>query len=430
MKKIILPPEYRQRLLERFLAYVQMDTQSIDDESQDHISLPKQRAFGAQLAMELTGNGCTNVFQHDCGYVFATVPASSDNLNVPVIGLLAHMDTYHGTPGANVKPIVCENYPGGEIQRPNGKPLSPANAHGLEQYIGTTIITSDGPTLLGADDKAGVAEIMTVADYLFDHPEIKHGEIRICFTTNEEVGRGTEHFAKDPTLLKYLGVAYAYTLDGGEEGELEDETFSADSATITITGKDCHPGKALEGEMVNAVRVGAYLIEKLDKSFLPETTKDRQPFLHPMSCKGDVSETTISLLVRAFNMQELKEREDHLRDVVDSAREAFPGAEIDLKFQETYRNMKEVLDRHPEVMANALEALNRQGITPRLVPIRGGTDGSKLSAMGLPTPNLFAGGRNMHSVYEWVPERDMVSAVETAIQIAVVYYERATHTAS
>ncbi len=401
-----------------------VDTRS-DEGSTSSPSTPGQWDLARLLAQELQELGCEDVAINEWGYVFATVrsnlpPDHPARGRVPTLGLLAHMDTYFGTPGRGVKPLVIEKYDGSDITLP-GDPsqiIRVADNPNLGRCVGHTIITSDGTTLLGADDKAGIAEVMTVVAWLRNHPDFLHGDIRIGFTTDEEVGRGTEHFD-----VAAFGAQVAYTLDGADLGEVEDETFCADAATVTLTGHDVHPGYA-KGKMVNAVRAAARLIDLLPTDFLPETTADRQPYLHPYTVQGDVSRVTIKLLVRAFTVEELHEREASLREAVRAVEAEFPGLCCTVEIQESYRNMREKLEEDPRVLEYAFEAVRRTGLTPQRKAIRGGTDGARLSFMGLPTPNLFAGGQNFHSVQEWVSLEWMTAAVECVLNLLEVWVER------
>ncbi len=414
----------RKALLDRFLRYVAVDTRS-DENSTASPSTAGQLDLARLLARELRDLGCTDVEMTEWGYVFATVPATlpADHPardRVPTIGLLAHVDTYFGTPGAGVKPQVIERYGGSDIVLPGdpARVIRVADNPNLARCVGHTVITSDGTTLLGADDKAGVAEVLTVVDWLRRHPDFPHGAIRVGFTTDEEVGRGTEHFD-----VKSFGAQVAYTLDGADLGEVEDETFCADAATVTLTGRDVHPGYA-KGKMVNAVRAAARLVESLPRDFLPETTEGRQPYLHPYRVEGDVSKVTVRFLVRAFTVEELREREDSLREAVRAVEAEFPGVAADVEVQESYRNMREKLEEDPRVLDCALEAVRRTGLTPQRKAIRGGTDGARLSFLGLPTPNLFAGGQNFHSVQEWVSLEWMTAAVECVLNLLAVWVEQ------
>jgi len=426
MGGIVLGSEDRKGLLERFLRYVRVDTRS-DENSASSPSTERQKDLSRMLAQELAELGCEDARMDEWGYVWASVPGNLPASHpaagrVPSVGLIAHVDTYFGTPGAGVTPQVIESYAGGDIPLP-GDPqqviLAAANPN-LERCIGHTLITSDGTTLLGADDKAGIAEIMTVVAWLRRHPEFLHPPIRIAFTTDEEVGRGTEHFD-----VAAFGADVAYTLDGSDLGEIEDETFCADTAIVTITGHDVHPGYA-KGKLVNAVRVAAAVVGRLDQEFLPETTEGRQPYLHPYDLRGDVSRAELKVLVRAFTEEELRAREDHLRQVMELVGEEFPKARMALEIKQSYRNMAYKLRERPEVLEAALEAVRRLGIEPVQRAIRGGTDGARLSYMGLLTPNLWAGGQNFHSVQEWVSLEWMAKACEAVLHLLQVWVERSS----
>lgn len=416
----------KQRLLERFLRYVRMDTRS-DDSSATSPSTPSQKDLAAVLVEELKALGCADAAMDEWGYVTATVesnlsaghPAAG---RVPVIGLLAHMDTYFGTSGAGVKPQIHLDYPGGDLPLPGveGMLLREAENPNLSLCKGHTIVTTDGTTLLGADDKAGIAEIVSVVDWLRGHPELLHGRIRIGFTTDEEIGRGTEHF----DVAKF-GAGYAYTLDGADAGEVEDETFCADSAVVTFTGHDVHPGYA-KGRMHNAVRAAAALIDRLPVDHLPETTDERQSYLHAYDVKGDVSKAEVKVLVRAFTNEELLEREDSLRAVVAEVGRLFPGVAATVEIRESYRNMGFKIAEDPKVVEYAFEAVRRIGIEPKRKAIRGGTDGARLSYMGLLTPNVWAGGQNFHSVNEWVSVEWMASAVLAVLNLLDIWVERSS----
>lgn len=416
-----LEPQEKQALLERFVRYAQVDTQS-DDEATCSPSTEKQKDLGRLLVEELRALGCGDAAMDSWGYVTATVPSNlpAQHPEVPVVGFLAHMDTYPSTPGGGVKPQIIQAYQGGDIPLPGtpGQAIPVAQNPNLERCLGHTLITSDGTTLLGADDKDGIAAILTMLDWLRTHPEFPHGALRIGFTPDEEVGRGTEHFD-----VAAFGAKYAYTVDGAELGELEDESFCADSAIVTITGHDTHPGHA-KGSMINAVRIAADIIEHLPQEHLPETTADRQSFLHPHHLTGSVAQAELKLLVRAFTEEELAQRETDLRAAVAEAAIRFPGSEIKVEIKASYRNMGLKIAEDPKVLDFALEAIRRQGITPVRKPIRGGTDGSRLSYMGLLTPNLFGGAQSYHSVHEWVSLEWMAASVECCLQIVNVWTEK------
>jgi len=410
----------QEHLLNRFLRYVQIDTQS-DENAECFPSTEKQKDLARLLVEELKGLGCSDAAMDKWGYVMATVPSNlpQGHPPVPVIGLIAHLDTYPGVSGHAVKSRVLKDFKVGDIPLPgSGDAIPVVQNPNLQRCLGHTIVTSDGTTLLGADDKAGVAEILTVVAWLKEHPEFLHGTIRIGFTPDEEIGRGTEHFD-----VAAFAANYAYTLDGSDLGEIEDETFCADSASITVIGHDVHPGYA-KGKMVNAVRVASHIIESLPKDRLPESTEGREPYLHPIAFNGDVSKAEIKFLVRAFTEEELHQREEILRSIVNETSGVFPGAKIDLTIKESYRNMFYPISKDPKVLEYALEAVERQGIKPSRRPIRGGTDGARLSFMGLLTPNIFAGSQSYHSTHEWVSLDWMSKAVEVTLQILNVWVEK------
>jgi len=414
---MMIDEKYRKELLERFLRYVQIDTQS-DEESKSSPSTEKQKELGRLLVKELQDLGISDAEMDEWGYVYGTLEANTKcGDKVLTIGLLAHMDTYFGVKGGPVKPNVIENYDGNDIVLPGDKTqvIKVQENPNLIRCIGHTIITSDGTTLLGADDKAGIAEIMTVLSYLKDHKDFLHPRVRVGFTTDEEVGRGVEHFN-----VQKFGADFAYTVDGGELGEIEDETFCADSATVEIIGLDVHPGYA-KGKMVNAVRAASMLVEALPKNALPETTEGREPYLHPYQIQGDVSKTVIKFLVRAFTSEELKGLERVLEQRAKDVQNAFPGLKVGINVEESYKNMKEKLDEDPRVVDFAIEAARMAQIEPKRKAIRGGTDGARLCFMGLLTPNLFAGGQNFHSVQEWVSLEWMVKSVEMLLCLLKVW---------
>lgn len=405
--------------VERFLKYVKYDTQS-SEESNTFPSTEKQKILGAELVKELKEIGLKDAEMDQYGYVTATLEANS-NKKVPTIGLIAHLDTSPDVTGENVKPIIHYNYQGGDITLPGDKSIviTVDDNPDLRNKIGHDIITTDGTTLLGADDKAGIAEIFDAINYLIHHPEIKHGKIRICITPDEEIGRGTKYFD-----VKKFGADYAYTIDGEQLGEIENETFCADSVTITITGINIHPGYA-KNKLVNSVKIAAELINKLPKDTMsPETTEKREGYVHPHIINGGVEQTVIKFLIRDFEEKGLKEKENYLKNLCNEIINEFPKAKIDLKIDESYRNMRYILDQYPFVIEYAKEAIKRAGIEPKLSIIRGGTDGARLCFMGLPTPNLFAGGHSFHSKREWISIQDMQKAVETIINLVQIWEEK------
>ncbi|RWX78548.1 peptidase T [Neorhizobium lilium] len=405
---------------DRFLRYVVIDTQS-DARSPTQPSTAKQLTLGRLLVEELLAIGITDAHLDEHGYVYATIPANSGKNNVPVICLCAHMDTAPDFSGTNVKPQVIRNYQGGDIALPgNPQRIIRTSEHPeLKNQIGNDIITSDGTTLLGADDKAGLAEIVTAAEILMNNPDIKHGAIRILFTPDEEIARGVEKVD-----LKKLGADFGYTLDGETAGTVEDETFSADSVEISITGVAIHPGFAF-GRMENAIRIAGAIVDRLPKHMAPETTQGKQGFIHPTEISGAMEKASISLIIRDFTEAGLVSKEETLEAILRDVLQSYPGSRYKFTVSQQYRNMKLVLDKHPQVVENALEAVRRAGMAPVRGSIRGGTDGSRLSFMGLPCPNIFAGGHAFHSPLEWVSSQDMEKAVDTVIELAKLWEEQA-----
>jgi tripeptide aminopeptidase len=407
-------------VLDRFLRYVQYDTQS-DESSTTSPSTAKQLILLNDLAAELRSIGVHDASVDRHGYVIATIPATTRKRGVPTIGFIAHVDTSPEMPGANVKPIVHRAYDGRDLVLPDDPSavLRVADIPALAAQIGHDIVTASGTTLLGADDKAGVAEIVTAAAHLVAHPEIAHGAIRIAFTPDEEIGRGTQHFD-----VANFGASCAYTLDGGSRGEIETESFSADAFTATFHGLNTHPGYA-QGRMVNAIKVAASFIDRLPHDSLsPETTGGRDGFVHPYVVQAGVDQASVKLIVRDFVTAQLTDKEAMLERFAREAVQAYSGARVDISIEEQYRNMKDVLERRPEIAANAREAIRRAGIEPASHAIRGGTDGSRLSFMGLPTPNLFAGEHNFHSRVEWVSVQDMEKAVDVVVNLIKIWEER------
>ena len=397
--------------LERLLRYVRIDTQS-DPHSTASPTTEKQKDLGRLLVAELHDLGLRDAELDAYGYVYATLPATTDQ-DVPVICWCAHMDTSPEAPGADVQPIVHRNYDGGLIHLPfEGIVLDPAEHPDLRDQVGSAIVTADGRTLLGADNKAGIAEIMAAVEWLVAHPEVAHGTIKILFTPDEEVGRGTAHVD-----LQRLGAEFAYTVDGERRGTLEDETFSGDGATLTFTGANTHPGFA-KGKMVNALKGAGALLARIEHEWSPEGTDGTDGFVHPYEVRGGVESAQIEFILRSFRTSDLAGYADRLRALASEVCIQRPGLSFSLKVREQYRSMKEVLVRHPEVANYAEEAMRRAGLTPERGRIRGGTDGSQLSFMGLPTVNIFAGEHAFHSRYEWVSEADMEYAVQTLIELA------------
>ncbi len=408
-------------VLERFLRYVAYDTQSRED-AETYPSTPGQLVLLRDLVTELRALGLADAAIDEHGYVMATIPATTSKPDVPVIGFIAHVDTSPEMSGAGVKPIIHRAYDGRDLVLPDDPEavLRVADSPYLGECIGQDIVTASGTTLLGADNKSGVAEIVTAAAYLLAHPEIPHGAIRIAFTPDEEVGRGTKYFD-----VARFGARCAYTMDGGPRGEVEFESFSADAITITFKGFNTHPGFA-KGRMVNAIKLAARFIERLPPDRLsPETTGGLEGFVHPYVVQAAVDRTSVKLLVRDFVTAGLKEKETWLESLAAEVVAGAPGASFESKVEESYRNMREVLDHHPDVVERAREAIARAGVQVRERAIRGGTDGSKLSFMGLPTPNIFAGEQNFHSRLEWVSVQDMEKAVDVIVQLAMVWEEQA-----
>jgi tripeptide aminopeptidase len=405
--------------VERFLKYVKYDTQS-SEESTTFPSTAKQKILGADLVKELQLMGLKDPKMDEYGYVTAVVEPTTSK-KVPVIGLIAHMDTSPDVTGANVKPVIHTNYHGGNIVLPgdNSIVITVEDNPDLRNQMGNDIITTDGTTLLGADDKAGIAEIFNAVHHLVLHPEIKHGKIMVCITPDEEIGGGTKYFG-----VKKFGADYAYTVDGEQRGEIENETFCADSVTITIEGVNIHPGYA-KNKLVNSVKIAAEIIDKLPKDTLsPETTEKREGYVHPHVVNGGVEQTVIKFLIRDFEERGLKEKEDYLHKLSDDVMKKYPKAKLDFKIEESYRNMRYVIDKHPHVMEYAIEAIRRSGVEPLQHIIRGGTDGARLCFMGLPTPNLFAGGHSFHSKREWISVQDMQKVVETLVNLVQVWEEK------
>jgi tripeptide aminopeptidase len=405
---------------ERFLRYVVIDTQS-DPSSPTCPSTEKQKDLGRLLAAELQAMGIGDAHLDEHGYVYATIPANTAK-QVPVVCFCSHMDTSPDCTGNEVKPQIVRNYRGGDIVLP-GDPtqvIRSADHPALGTQIGNDIVTSDGTTLLGADNKAGIAEIMDAAHFLIQNPQIKHGTIKILFTPDEEIGRGV-----DKVDMKKLAAEFGYTIDGETAGNIEDETFSADGAIITIEGVSTHPGFA-KGKMEHAIKIAAAIVDRLPRDTCsPETTEGTQGFLHPIGISGVLEKATLSLIVRDFSDAGLREKEALLEDIVKEVMKEYPRSTYRLEIKPQYRNMKQVIDRHPAIIDNAMEAVRRAGLTPVKSSIRGGTDGARLSFMGLPCPNIFAGEHAFHSRLEWVSVQDMEKAVQTIVHLAMIWEERA-----
>ena len=411
-------PKYKFTCVDKFLKYVKYDTQS-DEESTSFPSTEKQKKLSADLAKELKKMGLKDAAMDKWGYIMATLPATTKK-KVPAIAFIAHVDTSPAVTGKNVKPVIHKKYKGGDIKLPKGGWVIKVSENpDLKNMRGFDIITTDGTTLLGADNKAGVAEIMDAVNYFLSHPEVKHGPIKICFTPDEEVGRGTEKIN-----LKKLGAKYAYTVDGSSRGEVESETFSADGVVIKFTGKNIHPGYA-KNQMINSIKIASTFMESLPKKRLsPETTDKRQGYVHCTNINGLEETTTLKFIIRDFETPKLKEYEKLLEDLAKKAVAKFPGSKYEFKVTEQYRNMKEVLVKHPQVTKHAVQAMKNLGIKPIMHPIRGGTDGSRLSFMGLPTPNIFAGEQSFHSQLEWVAIQDMEMAVKVIVELAQIWEKK------
>jgi tripeptide aminopeptidase len=410
-----LAEELSDDVLERFLRYVQVDTQS-DDDSDTYPSTMKQRDLGEMLAEELREAGLEDVELTEQSYVFATLPGSAG----PTVGLIAHMDTSSDESGANVKPQVVRNYDGGDIVLPGDtrKVLRAEDNPHLAERAGHDIVTTDGTTLLGADDKAGIAEIMGAVAYLAAHPEIEHAPIRVAFTVDEEVGRGVDHFDIDE-----FGAEFAYTLDGSELGRIDDETFSASEVRIRIEGHSVHPGTS-KGKMVNAIKLVARMVEQLPAdSRSPETTEGREGFVHPTRIAGTTAEAELRFIARDFDAEKLEEHVQLLRRLADDVAAEEPRATVTVTREDSYRNMKEFLDQDPAVTEAADEAARRVGLEPWREPIRGGTDGAMLSARGLLTPNIYTGAHQFHSVLEWASVQDMAASAATIVELVKLWAE-------
>lgn len=397
------------------MRYVQVDTQS-DPRSSTHPTTEKQKDLSRILAEELKQIGLADAHMDEWGYVYATIPSNTSK-KVPVICFCAHVDTAPDCSGTGVKPILHKDYQGQDIVLPDDRSqvLRLNDYPYLRTQIGNDIITASGLTLLGSDDKAGVAEIMDLANFLMTHPEAKHGDIKILFTPDEEVGKGTAKVD-----LEKLGADFGYTLDGGEAGSLEDETFSADGVVVTIHGVIAHPGYA-KGKMINALKIAGEILAALPKDRLsPESTEGKRGFIHPTRLEGIAEKCTLEFIIRDFETEGLSKKEDYLRTQIEERMRTYPQASFDFQVTEQYRNMKEVLDLHPQVVDYAREAIARAGLTLKMESIRGGTDGSRLSFMGLPCPNLFAGEQAIHSKLEFVSVQDMNKAVETMVHLAMI----------
>ncbi len=411
--------EYTYTVTDRFIRYAKIDTQS-DPESASCPSTDKQKDLSRLLVDELRQMGVNDAELDEHGYVYATIESNTSK-KVPVICFCSHVDTSPDCSGTNVNPVVHKNYDGKDLVLPNdnSQVIRFSEHPALAQQIGNDIVTADGTTLLGADNKAGVAEIMDAANYLMRHPEVKHGKIRILFTPDEEIGRGA-----DKVNIKKLAADFAYTMDGETLGHLENETFSADGVSIRIKGFPTHPGFAKD-KMQHAIKIASQIIALIPIDKTPETTEKKQPFIHPTSINGGLEEVEIKFIVRAFDTPTLLALEEELRQITVKVLTQYEKCSYEFTVTQQYRNMREVLDKHPEVITYAMEAIKRTGIKPVLSSIRGGTDGSRLSFMGLPCPNIYAGEHAFHSKQEWVSVHDMQKAVETIVHLAAIWEEHA-----
>jgi tripeptide aminopeptidase len=409
------------QLADRFMRYVKVDTQS-DPNSTTFPSTEKQKNLSRMLVQELLDLGVSDAVMDDHGYVFGTIPSTSDKKDIPVVCFCSHVDTAPDCSGTDVKPVLHQNYQGQDIVLPEdtNQVISPKEYPYLNERIGDDIITASGDTLLGADDKAGVAIIMQFTDILMRNKSIEHGDIRVLFTPDEEVGRGV-----DKLDMKKLNADVGYTLDGGPRGSIEGDTFSANAMTVTFNGISAHPGYA-KGKMINATKVLAHFMTLLPKdSFSPETTSGKQGFVHPFGMSGELEQAKVEFLIRDFETAKLEDHQDRVIAFAEETVNAFPGSTYTYEVKEQYRNMREVLDVHPFIEANAIEAMKRAGISPKPDSVRGGTDGSRLSFMGLPCPNLFTGEMAIHSKHEYVSIQDMSAAINVLTELVKIYEEKA-----
>ncbi|MBN1480062.1 peptidase T [candidate division KSB1 bacterium] len=410
--------DYQYSCVDRFLRYVTYDTQS-DPDSETFPSTDKQKKLAAVLVDELKNLGLVDTHMDDNGYVFATLPGNTGT-KTPTIGLIAHMDTSPDVSGKDVKPIIHRNYRGGDIKLgESGVIIKMEDTPDLHNQIGHDIITADGTTLLGADNKAGIAEIFDAIKYFVENPNVKHGTIKIGITPDEEVGKGADFFD-----VQKFAADYAYTIDGESVGEVEDETFCADTVVLAINGINVHPGYAKD-KMINSIKIASHIVEQLPKHTLsPETTKGREGYVHPHSIVGNEEKTVVKFLIRDFTVDGLKEKENFLREICHDVLTHYPRASFDFEVIEYYRNMKYKLDEDNRVVNSALQAVERAGLTPKKHAIRGGTDGARLSYMGLLTPNIFAGGHNFHSRQEYISIQDMQKAVDVIIHLIQIWEEQ------
>jgi len=407
------------KVTERFLRYVIIDTQS-DPASTSYPSTEKQKNLGKLLVKELLEIGVSDAHLDEYGYVYATMPSNTDKADVPVICFCSHVDTSPDCSGEGVKPIIHKNYNGEDLVLPddNTQVLKMSEHPDLKNQIGNDIVTASGTTLLGADNKAGVAEIMDACYQLINHPEIKHGKVRILFTPDEEIGRGV-----DKVDIEKLGAYAGYTIDGESAGNMENETFSADGAKLTINGISAHPGFA-KGNMESAIKIAGKIVAKLPLSLSPEGTELMQGFVHPVGIAGHVEQATVDFIIRDFEEEKLQQHADVIRQIAIEVLKDYPNSSYQLQVKPQYRNMKNVLAQHPEIVEYGMEAIRRAGMEAKMCSIRGGTDGSRLSFMGLPCPNIFAGEHAFHGKQEWVSVQDMQKAVDTILHLAAIWEEK------
>lgn len=406
------------RLVDRFMRYVRIDTQS-DPQSEIIPTTAKQKDLSAILVAELKDAGVNDAMMDEFGYVYASIP-SNVTKDVPAICFCSHVDTAPDCSGTNVKPLLHKKYDGNDIILPDDttQVLKLSDQPYLQNHIGEDIITASGNTLLGADDKSGIAIIIEAAAWLVKNPDVKHGAIKIVFTPDEEVGKGTAKID-----LKKINAKFAYTLDGGEAGSLEDENFNADGATVTIHGVIAHPGYAKD-KLVNALKIAGEILKRLPQHLSPEHTEHKNGFIHPVHVSGIAEKATIDFILRDFDLDVLKQHANTLKGIVDEVLKGYPGAIAEVSITEQYRNMKTILQHHPEVVDNANEAIKRAGLKPKTESIRGGTDGARLSHMGLPCPNIFTGMQSIHSKQEWIGVKDMVKAAETIVHLCMIWEEK------
>jgi tripeptide aminopeptidase len=400
------------KVVERFIKYVKFDTKA-DDASETVPSTLGQLVLAKELGKELEQLGLSDVSVDENGYVMAALPSNLDK-KVPTIGFIAHMDTSPDMSGTNVNPRFVYNYDGGDIKLNDEVTLSPAELPELKEYIGETLITTDGTTLLGADDKAGVAEIITAVEYLIEHPEVPHGTIKIGFTPDEEIGRGPNHFD-----IKKFGADLAYTMDGGAIGEIEYENFNAAGAKVTIHGRNVHPGYA-KNKMINSVLIANEFIAALPENETPQATEGYEGFYHLNSINGDVENTVLSYIIRDFDKESFENRKQHMAELAEKLNKKYPNR-VAIDIRDQYKNMREKIEPVMHVVDNAVKAMELAGVKPLVRPIRGGTDGARLSFVGLPTPNIFAGGLNFHGKYEYVPVSSMEKAVDVILKLVDLY---------